>query len=312
MKAIFALSVLAAAASAISFKADPFWKAYKSTFGKTYESDAEEARRYEVFNKNMAEAAKYNAMDDLAEYGMTVVSDRFPEEIFSTSEFPEVEGLETAPESGVAAPESFDSRSKGWIPAVRNQGQCGSCWAFSTVATVSGTYAKTHGAAPPVLAEQQLVDCDTVDGGCNGGLAANGLTYAKNGLMLDSDYPYRASRGSCRFSASKVKAKVTQVYKVSPSVSAMKDAVYGSAIISVRVNANKVQSYHGGIITASGCPASPNHAVNVVGWGKSGSTPYWIVRNSWGSSWGESGYFLIVSGQNACGIEGWPIKVTVA
>jgi cathepsin F len=312
MKAVYALSLLAAAASALTFKADPFWKAYKSTFGKTYESDAEEARRYEIFNANMQKAAEFNAMDDLATYGMTSVSDRFPEEIFSTGEFPEVESLETAPVSGVAAPSSWDSRQKGWIPAVRNQGQCGSCWAFSTAATVSGTYAKTHGGSAPVLSEQQLVDCDTVDGGCNGGLAANGLNYAKGGLMLDSDYPYTARRGTCRFNASKVKAKVSQVYKVSPSVSAMQDAVMNSAIISVRVNAVKVQSYHGGIITATGCPATPNHAVNVVGWGSSGSTPYWIVRNSWGASWGESGYFRLVSGQNACGVEGWPVKVTVA
>jgi C1A family cysteine protease len=316
MKAIFALSVLAAAASALTFKEDPFWKAYKSTFGKTYQSDAEESRRYAVFNENMQNAAKFNAMDDLAEYGMTVVSDRFPEEIFSTGDFAEYEGLEMAPaptaEQILAAPASYDARQQGLIPAVRDQGQCGSCWAFSTIATVSGSYAKKHGGSPPVLSEQQLVDCDTVDGGCNGGLAANGLNYCKTGVMLNSDYPYRASAGSCRFDSSKVKAKVTAVYKVNPSVDAMKDAVYSNGIISVRVNANKVQSYHGGIITSSGCPATPNHAVNVVGWGTSGSTPYWIVRNSWGASWGESGYFRIVSGENACGIEGWPVKATVA
>jgi len=316
MKAIYALSVLAAAASALTFKADPFWKAYKSKFAKTYESDAEEARRYEVFNRNMQKAAEFNAMDDLAEYGMTVVSDRFPEELFSSAELPEVEDLPKAPlpseESVKALPTSFDSRSKGWIPTVRDQGQCGSCWAFSTAATVSGSYTKTHGGSAPILAEQQLVDCDPDDSGCNGGLAARGLKYVQNkGLMLNSDYPYTARVGSCRYDASKVKAKVKQIYSVSSSVSAMKNAVYNNAIISVRINAEKVQSYHSGIITSTGCSTQPNHAVNVVGWGVSGSTNYWIVRNSWGSSWGESGYFRIVSGANACGIEGWPIKVTV-
>jgi len=311
MKAVYALSLLAAAASALTFKEDPFWKAYKSSFGKTYENDAEERRRYDVFNANMQKAAEYNAMDELATYGMTVVSDRFPEEITSTQEFPLYETLKAAPLENIAAPASYDARKDGLIPAVRNQGQCGSCWAFSTAATLSGSHAKKHGGSPPVLSEQQLVDCDTVDGGCNGGLAANGLKYAKVGLMLDADYPYKAVRGTCQFDANKVKAKVSEVYSVTASVDGMKEAVYGSGIISVRINASKVQSYQGGIISASGCPASPNHAVNVVGWGTEGSTPYWIVRNSWGASWGESGYFRIVSGSNACGIEGWPVKVTV-
>jgi cathepsin F len=312
MKAIYALSLLAAAASALTFKDDPFWKSYKATFSKTYESDAEERRRYDVFNANMQKAAEYNAMDDLAEYGMTVVSDRFPEEIFSTRDIPEYETLKTLPaDQAFTAPASYDSRSQGLIPAVRDQGNCGSCWAFSTAATLSGSYAKKHGGSPPVLSEQQLVDCDTVDGGCNGGLAANGLNYAKKGLMLNADYPYTARAGTCKFDASKVKAKVNEVYKVTASVDGMKEAVYGSAIISVRINASKVQSYHSGIISADGCSTSPNHAVNVVGWGTEGSTPYWIVRNSWGASWGEKGYFRIVSGKNACGIEGWPVKVTV-
>jgi C1A family cysteine protease len=313
MKAVFALSLLAAAASAITFKADPFWKAYKAAYGKTYESEAEEARRYEVFNKNMQMAAELNAAEgEFAEYGMTPVSDRFPEELFTAIGEDELSGLEPDPEPIVDAPASFDSRSKGWIPAIRSQGQCGSCWAFSTAATVSGSYAKKHGVRPPVLSEQQLVDCDTTDNGCNGGLAARALAYAKKGLMLNSDYSYKAARGSCKFKASKVKAKVTQVYSVSSTVAAMKSAIQNNAIISVRVNAGKLSGYKGGIVMASGCSTSPNHAVNAVGWGKSGSTAYWIIRNSWGSGWGESGYFRLQSGKNACGVEGWPVKVTVA
>jgi C1A family cysteine protease len=315
MKAVYALSLLAAAASALTFKADPFWKAYKATYGKTYESEAEEARRYEVFNANMQKAAEYNALEDDAEYGMTPVSDRFPEELYSATEAEDLSYLERAPEPTAeevaALPTSFDSRSKGWIPAVRNQGSCGSCWAFSAAATLSGTWAKAKKKTPPVLSEQQFVDCDTTDSGCNGGLAARALAYAKKGVMLNSAYGYTAKKGTCKYSSSKVKAKVSQVYNVGTSVSAMKTAVYNSGIISVRVNASKLHSYKNGIMSASSCPASPNHAVNVVGWGKSGSTAYWIVRNSWGSSWGEKGYFRLVSGKNACGVEGWPVKVTV-
>jgi len=87
MKAVYALSLLAAAASALTFKDDPFWKSYKSTFGKTYETDSEERRRYDVFNANMQKAAEFNAMDELAHYGMTTVSDRFPEELYGGAGF---------------------------------------------------------------------------------------------------------------------------------------------------------------------------------------------------------------------------------
>jgi C1A family cysteine protease len=316
MKAVYALSLLAAAASALTFKADPFWKAYKATYGKTYESDAEEARRYEVFNANMQKAAEYNAAGDDAEYGMTPVSDRFPEELFSKIEVPEVDGNEPATEPTAeevaALPTTWDSRNKGWIPAVRNQGQCGSCWAFSAAATMSANYAKKHGGSPLILSEQQLVDCSPSDHGCNGGWPLSTFAYAQKGVELDSAYPYRATTGTCKFDASKVKAKVASYGYTSKSVDGIKQAVYNNGEISVAVNANKMQSYHGGIITATGCSTSINHAVNVVGWGASGSTKYWIVRNSWGTGWGESGYCRFVAGSNACGIETYPMYATVA
>jgi len=314
MKAIYALSLLAAAASALSFKADPFWKSYKATFGKTYESDSEEARRYDMFQKNMARAAEYNAMDDLASYGMTSVSDRFPEEIMTTLEIPTDLPVapEPTPEEILTLPDSFDARQKGWIAGIRNQGQCGSCWAFSVAATMSANYAKKHGGSPPILSEQQLVDCSPSDHGCNGGWPLSTFAYAQKGVELDSAYPYRATTGTCKFDASKVKAKVASYGYTSKSVDGIKQAVYNNGEISVAVNANKMQSYHGGIITATGCSTSINHAVNVVGWGASGSTKYWIVRNSWGTGWGESGYCRFVAGSNACGIETYPMYATVA
>jgi len=315
MKAVYALSLLAAAASALTFKADPFWKAYKATYGKTYESDAEEARRYEVFNANMQKAAEYNAAGDDAEYGMTPVSDRFPEELFSKIEVPEVDGNEPATEPTAeevaALPTTWDSRNKGWIPAVRNQGQCGSCWAFSAAATMSATWAKAKKKTPLVLSEQQLVDCDTTSHGCNGGWSDVAMNYAKKGMMLNSAYGYTARKGTCKYSSSKVKVKVSTVSNVGRTVSAIKTAVYNSGIVSIYLNANKMQSYRSGIMNGSSCSTSINHAVNVVGWGKSGSTVYWIIRNSWGSSWGEKGYVRLVAGKNACGVEQYIYKCTV-
>jgi len=314
MKAVFALSVLAAAASALTFKSDPFWKSYKATFGKTYEHDAEESRRYEAFQQSMARAAEYNSLDDLATYGMTSVSDRFPEELRTRLAVPKnVEyGPEPTAEQVAALPSSFDARSKGWIAGIRDQGQCGSCWAFSAAATMSANYAKKHGGSPMILSEQQFVDCSPQDHGCDGGWPLNTFTYAKKGVELNSAYPYTARTGSCKFDSSKVKTKTSTSGYTSKSVSGMKQAVYDYGEISVAVNADKMQSYHGGIITATSCSTSIDHAVNVVGWGKSGSTEYWIVRNSWGTGWGESGYCRFVTGKNACGIESYPMYATVA
>jgi len=315
MKAVYALSLLAAAASALTFKVDPFWKAYKATYGKTYESDAEEARRYEVFNANMQKAAEYNAAGDDAEYGMTPVSDRFPEELLTKIVLPKADSVEVAAEPTAeevaALPTSFDARKKGWIPAIRNQASCGSCWAFSAAATMSATWAKAKKKTPPVLSEQQLVDCVTSSHGCNGGSTPNAMTYAKKGMMLNSAYKYTARKGTCKYSASKVKVKVASVSNVGTSVSAIKTAVYNSGIISIYLNANKMQSYKSGIMNGSSCSTSINHAVNVIGWGKSGSTTYWLIRNSWGTWWGEKGYFRIVAGKNACGIEQYIYKCTV-
>jgi len=284
-------------------------KAYKSSFGKSYESEAEESRRYEVFMQNMQMAAELNADESDAEYGMTVMSDRFPEEINTHLEIPEHIVREDIPI--VEAPTSFDARNKGWVPAVRNQGQCGSCWAFATAAVMEINYAKKHGGSPLVLSEQQIVDCDTSNSGCGGGWPIQAATYAKRGLMLDADYPYTARAGTCRYVASKTKVSTSTTGDISGNVNSMKDAVYNNGAIVVLLNADKMQVYSSGIMDASNCPARTAHAVVVVGWGVSGSTEYWIVRNSWGSYWGENGYCRIVTGKNACGIEQWPEYIIV-
>jgi len=312
MKAIYALSVLAAAASALSFKADPFWKAYKSKFAKTYESDAEEARRYEVFNQNMQKAALYNSQETMAEYGMTVVSDRFPEEIMMNIDMPtNVEVADEQPEQLDGVPTTFDARNYGWVPAVRSQGGCGSCWAFSTTSTMAIAYAKKHSVSAPVLSEQQIVDCDTSNSGCSGGWPYKAASYAKKGIMLNSDYPYTGRADTCKYVASKVKVTTSSSGSLTQTASAMKNAIYNYGAISVVLNAVKMQSYSSGIMDGSNCPVRSTHAVTAVGWGVSGSTTYWIIRNSWGSWWGENGYLRIVAGSNACGIETWPVYIAV-
>jgi C1A family cysteine protease len=314
MKAVYALSLLAAATSALTFKNDPFWKAYKAMYGKVYMHDYMENRRYEIFLANMQKAAQYNAEDPLAHYGMTPVSDRFPEEIMMGVDIPASKAKSDVADSAnlVGVPDTFDARNKGWVPAVRNQGQCGSCWAFATAAVISINNAKKHGGSPLVLSEQQLVDCNSENYGCSGGWPIRAGNYAKKGMMLDSDYPYNARAGTCRFNSAKVKVKTSGAGEISASVSAMKNAIYNNGAIVGLLNADKMQSYQGGIISGSSCPAKTGHAIVILGWGKYGSQEYWIIRNSWGSWWGESGYCRMALGTNACGVEQWPEYITVA
>jgi cathepsin F len=180
--------------------------------------------------------------------------------------------------------------------AVKNQGQCGSCWAFSATEQIeSQTFLDTG--VLNVLSPQQIVSCDTVDGGCNGGNPVNAYYYANTagGVEYESDYPYTSGTtqvdGTCTFDAADVAPNTTpQTYSIisqSPSQEANIYSQIQTTPMSICVDATIWQTYTGGIITPSdACGTSINHAVQLVGIGSSGST-YYIVRNSWSSSWGE-------------------------
>jgi len=266
----------------------------------------------------MKRAAEYNKMDNLATYGMTPVSDRFPEEILSYVPHTHEQTTDSSEPlhlTDVSLPESYNASEEGIVPPVRDQGQCGSCWAFSAMATLSVSDAKLNHKAPVNYSEQQLVDCSTAypNDGCGGGNYEVAFTYLKsNGAMLDEDYSYKAVKGKCAYVSSKAVTYVNKsgsLYKYGSvaSVSDMKAAIYKYGIISVSLDSSKLQSYRSGIVAASGCSTTAvDHGVNIIGWGKQGSTEYWIGRNSWGPTWGEKGYFRIVAGSNACAIEKYP------
>lgn len=178
---------------------------------------------------------------------------------------------------------------RGNMNAVRDQGQCGSCWSFAAIATTEGRYSVKHGSKVQ-LSEQQLVDCGSAVGcqGCNGGWASKALSYLQSagGSVARSAYPYTGRDGSCRKGIAAA-AKVTGVSGVSNA----KTSIAGGPI-AVYLEANSgFMSYTGGIY--NGVCGQYNHAVTVVGWGVSGATEYWIIRNSWGSNWGESGHIRV-------------------
>jgi len=197
--------------------------------------------------------------------------------------------------------------SKGAVNAIKDQKQCGSCWAFSAVSAMESAH-KIKSGKLLSFAEQQLVDCSTASHGCNGGNAGSAFTYYQSSAaMSESSYTYTAKNGTCKYSSNNTGVKSTSHSKVtSSSASAMKTALAGRPL-SVAIEADKsvFQSYKSGIFNSTSCGTSLDHATNVVGWGSSGSTDYWIMRNSWGTSWGESGYMriAIVDGDGICGIQ---------
>jgi len=157
------------------------------------------------------------------------------------------------------------------------------------------------------LSEQQLVDCDDVDQGCNGGLMDNAFEFLirEGGIESDADYPYTGRDGSCRFNASKVAAKVKDFKDISSNEEEIAAVLVENGPLSVAVNANPFMFYSGGILkpTKSSCnPAGLNHGVTLVGFGEENGVKYWIIKNSWGQTWGEKGYIRLERGTGACGV----------
>ena len=226
-----------------------------------------------------------------------------------------------------AAPDAWNWQDKGVVANVKDQGSCGSCWAFSTMANLEGQYALGKGVVK-TFSEQQLVDCDTLDSGCNGGLMEYSFTWLKDngGFNLDTDYPYKGTKQACKSDSSKyVDMKVTGYKKLGNEYSnwdcvdeeGIKEFLYETGPLAVALNANPLQTYSSGILdkTAAQCPTSRlNHAVTMVGYGTDTSSgkDYWLVKNSWGKSWGESGYFRIRRGNGTCGINCYITSATVS
>jgi len=213
-----------------------------------------------------------------------------------------------APQSHVflSLPASVDWRTAGVVTAVKDQGQCGSCWAFSTTGAVEGAWAIKTGKLVS-LSEQQLVDCDKTNYGCNGGWPVDAMAWLiKNGGSdTEASYPYTAKGGWCK---SGVPGGNITTYKQIPkgSESDLQSATANIGPVSVCIDASNTsfQLYKSGVYVEPKCnPNNLDHAVLVVGYGTESGKDYWLVKNSWGTSWGESGYIkMLRNGNNQCGI----------
>lgn len=207
--------------------------------------------------------------------------------------------------------DAIDWRKKGnYVTNVKNQQGCGSCWTFSTTGCLESVTAIATGKLVP-LSEQQLVDCaqDFNNHGCNGGLPSQAFEYImyNKGLMTEDDYPYTAFEGDCKYEPERAVAFVKEVVNITAyDEMGMVDAVATHNPVSFAFEVTPdFMSYHQGVYTSTECHKTTdkvNHAVLAVGYGEENGTPFWIVKNSWGTGWGIDGYFLIERGKNMCGL----------
>ncbi|XP_028272429.1 cathepsin O [Parambassis ranga] len=204
-------------------------------------------------------------------------------------------------------PAKFDWRDKAVVAPVQNQQACGSCWAFSVVGAIQSVHA-IGGSQLQQLSVQQVVDCSFQNAGCNGGSPSNALRWLQQSrvkLVTESEYPYKAKTGICHFfsqSHGGVAVKNFTAHDFSGQEVAMMGQLVEHGPLAAIVDAVSWQDYLGGIIQHHCSSQWSNHAVLVVGYDASGDTPYWIVQNSWGTTWGNEGYVYIKIGANVCGI----------
>jgi len=297
---------------------DSAWHVWKQTHGKLYADDGEERVRYVVWQENMKKIVEFNLMNEGVELGMNhlgdMTNDEFRmhmngymgKEIFNKSS----EGSTFLPPSGVKIADTVDWRTKGYVTPVKNQGQCGSCWAFSTTGSLEGQHFKKTGKLVS-LSEKNLMDCSSAYGnhGCQGGLMDNAFRYIKanKGIDTESSYPYKAVQGTCEYKAANVGATDTGFVDIeSGSEDALQKAVASVGPVSVAIDAShfSFQFYHSGVYDSKLCSSTQlDHGVLVVGYGVYQGKDYWLVKNSWGPSWGLEGYIRMSRNKNnQCGI----------
>ncbi|KAE8738381.1 Cathepsin L-like peptidase 5 [Frankliniella occidentalis] len=297
------------------------WEGFKVTHGKTYANAVEEAYRAKVFKENAIRIAKhndryatgevtfkvgYNQYADMHTHEVTEKMNGFRMELKTPSV-----NVHKASNSSVGDSQKVDWRSKGYVTPVKNQGSCGSCWSFSATGALEGQLFKKNGKLVS-LSEQNLVDCSWNYGnqGCNGGLMDSAFKYVKanKGIDTESSYPYTAkSSRKCKYTTANNAGANTGYTDVRATEADLLDAVEKIGPVSVAIDASNwsFQMYSSGVYYESSCSSrSLDHGVLAVGYGTDyPNKAYWIVKNSWGTSWGEQGYIRMARNRsNNCGI----------
>ena len=280
------------------------------------------ADRFKVFAKNLDKIREINAQNKSYYLGLTGLTDLTQEEykqFYLNKELKSAKQTSTLPftHANVEAVDKIDWRDKGAVTPVKNQGMCGSCWAFSSTGSMEGINFINSGKLVS-LSEEQLVNCDKTDHGCGGGLMDNAFKYVINngGIDTEADFPYHAFSLWRTCPADKEGNHAVTITDYTDVPTKNKDALLqalSAQPVSIAIEADHFvfQNYRGGIITEDTCGDTLDHGVLAVGFDTTADTPYWIVKNSWGASWGESGYVRLAinvtdtSGQ--CGLLEHPV-----
>jgi hypothetical protein len=326
------LGVCATAVSATRYSPELLqqFNAWQIKYKKVYDTVSDFEHAMDNFKASLTRIAQKNAASEGSNWaGLTKFSDLSPAE-FKKIYLRATHNAETArktrevirevvPPTTVAAPTSVDWRTHtpSVVSAVKDQGQCGSCWAFATTESIESMWALA-GNDLVELSPEQIVDCDTVDAGCNGGDTPSAFAYVTQagGLDTEASYPYTAGSGdsgSCQFDQSNVGATIDQFYWVIPectgscnsqSMSQVQSKLATIGPFAICVYAEPWQDYAGGVFNDATCDhaySSLDHCVQMVGYTQN----YWLVRNSWAEDWGENGYIYVstkVANGNLCGV----------
>jgi C1A family cysteine protease len=296
---------------------------FRERFNRSYTNIQELTERFHVFRENFRIINRHN-LDYTNNFtmGINQFTDLTPDE-FKSQYVGEMERYSAGSygcnifksSSATGLPDEVDWRNRNAVTSVKDQGQCGSCWTFSSTGAIEGAWAISTGKLIN-LSEQELVDCAKGvkygSMGCSGGQMEGAFKYViSNGQCSDESYPYTSGvtqdSGTCH-SCSSV-AKITSCSDVNPSDQLSLKAAVAQQPVSVAIEADTryFQYYSGGILTSTSCGTNLDHGVLVVGYGTEKGQNYWIVKNSWGSTWGESGYIRIARSDSTndagiCGI----------
>jgi len=299
------------------------WADFKQTHEKTYQHPTEEQKRKLIFADNLKRIEMHNYLHakGLKSYtlGINKFADMEHEEFVKTFNGLRMSSNTTddndrvtylSPNIPLTLPDTVDWRAKGYVTPVKDQGQCGSCWAFSTTGALEGqTFRKTGKLIS--LSEQNLVDCSRKFGnnGCEGGLMDNAFKYIKanKGIDTEESYPYEAKDDTCHYNPGTSGAEDTGFVDVpAGDESKLQEIIATVGPVSVAIDAShpSFQLYHTGVYDEPQCDSqSLDHGVLAVGYGTLNGHDYWLVKNSWGKVWGEQGYIMMSRNKNnQCGI----------
>lgn len=301
---------------------DQQWEEFKTTHNKLYETDLEEQMRKEIFHGHLKTIKMHNYLHDHGKKSYRLGVNEYAD--LEHTEFVGImNGYRQKESTGqttylspnndyvtLTVPDTVDWRDKGYVTPVKNQGQCGSCWSFSATGSLEGQHFRKSGKLVS-LSEQNLVDCSEKWGnnGCNGGLMDYAFQYIEDNKGDDTEdsYPYEAKDGVCRFKKDSVGATDTGYTDVTQGdESALKEALATVGPIAVAIDAShqSFQLYESGVYDEPNCSSTElDHGVLAVGYGTKDGQDYWLVKNSWGPTWGDEGYiYMSRNKDNQCGI----------